>query len=931
MPIRFLSRALAALMLVTSLAGAQGTATPNSAAQSPATKSGAARSPSAPKAAALPAGMTRGPSIEGVTEYRLPNGLRVILYPDPAKPTATVNITYLVGSRHENYGETGMAHLLEHLLFKGSKNFPRPDAEFSRRGFQNNGTTWLDRTNYFSTFQASDDNLKWAIDWSADAMVNSFIAKKDLDSEMTVVRNEYEMGENDPTRVMLKRMQSLMYDWHNYGNSTIGARADIENVRIENLQAFYRMYYQPDNAVLTIAGRFEERKVLDWVAQAFGKIPKPKRALPPLWTVEPVHDGERTVAVRRRGEVQMVMVGYRLPSALHPDYMAAALAADILGDTPTGRLHQALVVPGKASQVFAFTIDARDPGFVLFGAVVKKGEPIEPVAQTLIETIEGAFAQAPATDEELQRQVRQQRTGFDRALADPQAFGVGLSEYIALGDWRLFFLSRDLLEDMKPAQTDAAAKRYFVRDNRAVGYYVPDDTPLRAEIPPAPTPQQRLADYRPSATAATAEAFDPSQDNIDRRTQRPAFGDLKIALLPKQNRGNTVYVQANFRWGDEQSLHGRVIAGELAGAMLARGTSKMSRQQIADEMTRLKMTGGLLGFQTTREHLPDALRLVAHVLKEAAFPPDEYAQLQRQVVTGLAAQLDNPESLSRDALSNHFNTYPAGDPRHYIPLRERIEAVPKLPLDALKAFHTDFYGTARGDMAIVGDFDAGQIAALAKELFTPFASKAPYARVERDYREVAPTRIVIDTPEKENAMIRARVDFPLRDDEPDAAALTLANDIFGGGAGLSNRLMERLRQKDGLSYGAGSGLSIGSRNRVATWAMGAIVAPQNAARAEQAIREELERARREGFSAKEVEDAKRGLLQERLVNRSQDGIVAGAWISNLDLGRTFRFSRQFEERVQALTPEQVNAAFRKYVDPQRMTFVVAGDAKKGIK
>jgi zinc protease len=611
--------------------------------------------------------------------------------------------------------------------------------------------------------------------------------------------------------------------------------------------------------------------------------------------------------------------------------MAAALAADILGDTPAGRLHQALVVPGKAAQVFAWTIDARDPGFVLFGAVVKKGESIEPVTQAMIETIEGSFAKTPATDEELKRQVQQQRTAFDRALADPQAFGVGLSEYIALGDWRLFFLSRDQLAQMTPARIDQAAQRYFVRDNRTVGTYLPDDAPKRAEMPAAPTAGQRLADYKPTGTAAVAEAFDPSQQNIDKRTQRLAFGDLKVALLPKRNRGTTVHVQTNFRWGDEKTLTGRVLEGEMAGSMLGRGTSKMTRQQIADEMTRLQMTGGLLGFQTTREHLPDALRLLAHVMREASFPADEYAQLQRQIVTGLSSQLDNPEALSRDAMSSHFNTYPPGDPRHYLPLKERIEAVPKLPLAAVQAYHGDFYGTARGEVAVVGDFDAGQVAALVKELFTGFASKAPFARVEREYREVKPARIVLDTPDKENATIRARLDFPLRDDDPDAPALTVANDIFGGGAGLSNRLIERLRQKDGLSYGAGTGLNVGSRNRVATWGLGAIVAPQNATRAEQAIREELERARRDGFTAKEVEDAKEGILQERLVNRSQDGIVAGAWVNNLDLGRTFEFSKQFEDRLKALTPGEVNAAFRKYIDPDRMTFVIAGDAKKGIR
>jgi zinc protease len=395
--------------------------------------------------------------------------------------------------------------------------------------------------------------------------------------------------------------------------------------------------------------------------------------------------------------------------------------------------------------------------------------------------------------------------------------------------------------------------------------------------------------------------------------------------------GSTVHVQTRFRWGDEKSLFGRMLAGEMAGSMLARGTSKMTRQQIADEMTRLQMTGGLLGFQTTREHLPDALRLLAHVMKEASFPADEYAQLQGQLVTGLSSQLDNPEALSGDALSSHFNTYPPGDPRHYLPLKERIAAVPQLPLDAVRAFHRDFHGTARGEVAVVGDFDAGQVAALVKELFTGFVSPAPHARVEREYREVKPVRIVLDTPDKENAIIRARLDFPLRDDDPEAPALTLANEIFGGGAGLSNRLIERLRQKDGLSYGAGSGLNVGARNRVTSWGLGAIVAPQNAARAEQAIREELERARRDGFTPQEVEDARKGLLQERLVNRSQDGILASAWVGNLDLGRTFEFSKQFEDRLAAATPEQVTAAFRKYVDPARMTFVIAGDAKKGIK
>src|SRR5437016_7313876 len=193
---------------------------------------------------------TKVTSVEGIDGYRLANGMQVLLFPDPSKPTITVNITYLVGSRHENYGETGMAHLLEHLMFKGTKKHPAIDQEFNQRGVRYNGSTWLDRTNYFELFQASDANLAWAVELEADRMVNSFIARRDLDSEMTVVRNEYEQGENSPFSVLLKRMQSVAFDWHSYGRSTIGNRSDIENVNIPHLQGFYRMYYQPDNAVL---------------------------------------------------------------------------------------------------------------------------------------------------------------------------------------------------------------------------------------------------------------------------------------------------------------------------------------------------------------------------------------------------------------------------------------------------------------------------------------------------------------------------------------------------------------------------------------------------------------------------------------------------------------------------------------------------------
>ena len=229
-------------------------------ALSPAIAAEAASAPSVKAAKASKATLVQPvkvTSVEGITEYRLANGLRVLLAPDASKPTTTVNVTYLVGSRHENYGETGMAHLLEHMVFKGTKTRGNLMQELGKRGMQFNGTTFFDRTNYFETFPASDDNLKWALEMEADRMVNSLVARKDLETEFSVVRNELERGENNPPQVLWKQMSAVTFDWHNYGKTTIGARADVENVRIENLQAFYRKYYQPDNAVLLVAGKFD--------------------------------------------------------------------------------------------------------------------------------------------------------------------------------------------------------------------------------------------------------------------------------------------------------------------------------------------------------------------------------------------------------------------------------------------------------------------------------------------------------------------------------------------------------------------------------------------------------------------------------------------------------------------------------------------------
>ncbi|MDY7547075.1 pitrilysin family protein [Glaciimonas sp. CA11.2] len=872
------------------------------------------------------ANITKGPSAEGITEYRFSNGFKLLLLPDATKPTVTVNMTYLVGSRQENYGETGMAHLLEHMMFKGTPTHPTIPKDFGQRGMSFNGTTSLDRTNYYEFSQASDDNLKWAIDLEADRMLHSFVARKDLDSEMTVVRNEFEKGENSPVSVLFKRMQGVAFDWHSYGKPTIGNRSDVESVKIENLQAFYRTYYQPDNAVLLISGKFDTEKALTWVNEAFGKLPKPSRKLPEFWTVEPTQDGERSFVIRREGDIQIVAVAYKVPSELHPDSNAISFAASILADTPNGRLYKALVETGKATSVFNYEMTGYAPGLLVIAAVVKKNEPIEPVRAALVDAIE-SFSTTPPTAEEMDRIKRNTANGYENLMNDPQQIGVAMSSAIALGDWRLLFLGRDQLKQVTSAQVAEVAAKYFKRDNRTVGIFQPNDPPQRAEVPAAPALAEILKDYKPQQGLASGEIFDPSQANIDARTQHQTFGDMKLAMLPKKTRGETVSVHIKLNWGDEKTLFDKNAVSDMTGAMLRRGSTTLNRQQLADAFSKLKVSGSLYQFETTRSDLPGALALVADVFQHPRFDPLEFERLRKEVLVGLEASRNNPDSRAAEAMAQHFNLYPKGDWLSAPTVDEKIANIKAVTLEQVIAFHKAFYGASHSEIAIVGDFDPIPISKTVQAEFGNWKSASPYQRVIRKNFDVAPIAEVINTPDKENGVYIARMNLDMRDSDPDYPALLVANYLFGGGS-LKSRLADRIRQKDGLSYSVGSSLGISAISRAASFSIQAIAAPQNLSKVDLGVKEELARVRKDGFTADELTRAKSGILQENVQARAQDGAVGAGWVRLLDLDRTYAWSKQLEDKISALTLDQINKAFHSRIDPAQLSVVIARDETK---
>lgn len=876
---------------------------------------------------------------EGITEYRLDNGLRVLIFPDQSKPTVLVNITYLVGSRVEGYGETGMAHLLEHMMFKGTPKHPDVWKLLQDHGANFNGTTWWDRTNYFEELPASPENLDFGLALEADRMTSSKIAAEDLAKEFSVVRNEFERTETQPEVVLEDKMLATAYEWHNYGKATIGSRSDIERVPIDNLRAFYRRYYQPDNAILVVAGKFDEARAQALIVKYFGAIPRPSRKLAPTWTVEPVQDGEREVVVRRNGDVGLVGLVYHGVAGADPDKVAEDAIVDILTNKPSGRLYKALVEKGIASEVSGNSYPMAEPGVMIFSAKVAKAGSIEKVRDTMTEIVE-SLGERPIKKEELERW----RAGFfrelDLVLADTAKTGVVLSEFAAMGDWRLLFLMRDRAKTTTAEDVTRVAKSYLKRSNRTLGLFIPTKQPDRAPLPPAPDVAAMLKDYHGSATADAGEAFVATVDNIEKRTTRETLpGGLELAMLPKKTKAGQVRMALTIRYGSEADVKGKVEAAAMLPEMLLRGTRKHSFEQLKDKLDELKaevsaehghgspstVNVAHIHVKTVRESLPAVIALLGEMVREPAFAKKDFESLRKELLTRLEEQLSDPTSNASVSLMRDLLPYPTSDVRYTPTLQEAVERLRKVTPAELAGLHR-LWGAGAAQISVVGDFDPATTKADIEKHIATWKSTKPYRRITLPFIANRPSDQVIDTPDKEMAFVAAGQSLEVRDDDPAYPALTLFNYMAGGSA--TSRIFLQLRQKQGLSYGAFSQLVAHPIEHSGFFFAAALAAPVNASKAMASMLAELDKIVKTGFTDAEVADAQKSYAKTWEGRIADDDFVLAELDQGLFLGRTFAYWKDLNGKIAKLTASQVNAAVKQFIDPGKLSKVRAGDLAK---
>jgi zinc protease len=882
-------------------------------------------------------------SVEGITEYIMDNGLTVLLFPDNSAQTITVNITYKVGSRHEGYGEKGMAHLLEHLVFKGTPNHPNIPDELTSHGARPNGTTWYDRTNYFETFNATDENLDWALDLEADRMVNSYIAKTDLDSEFSVVRNEFERGENSPTNVLMDGVISAAYLWHNYGQSTIGNRSDIERVPIDNLKAFYKKYYRPDNAVLMVTGKFETDKTLDLIQKKFGNIKNPETPLRDSHTVEPPQDGEKRVTLNRVGDLQIVSALYHVPAGSHEEYAALAIAEEVLTDEPSGRLYKALVDAKKASGIWSFTPFTKEPGFIYFNVDVPSDKSLGEAENILLSQLDD-FSKNPVTEDELKRAKANILKQIDQMSRNSARLGTYMSEFIGAGDWRLSFIYRDRIEDMTLDKVNKAIKKYYINTNRTVGNFIPTKNPVRIGVPHTEALETLVENYKGKEGYGAGEAFDVSYDNIENRleTGKLEKSNILYGFIKKNNRGETVNVSFVVRNGNVNQLMNKGVTAEYVANMLNKGTKTKTRQDIEDQLSELKSSVSFRGsngrvyanISSKEENLMDVLLLMADMLKNPIFDANELDKLKTENLASIEQNKSEPGYLAQVKMGQINQRYPKGHPLYNLSIDEQIEAINSLTTDDLKDYYKDFYGISNNaTLVAIGNFDETKLKVFFEFEFGDFKCNLPYSAIRDPYQANKATNEGIKTPDKKNAFTFGTLNFKSSQYDDDYAALQMAGTIFGGGF-LNSRIAGRLRQKDGVSYGAGGGVSVDGEkdDKNSSIYIYAIYAPENDQKVQNGFQEEIEHFIADGITEEELKTAVNGWVQAQSVSRAKDNELANLINNNMYYKRDLEFQRKLEEKVKSLTVNDVNAAIKNHFKTfDQWTVVNAGDFNNLIK
>jgi zinc protease len=896
--------------------------------------------------AAATAGFTPVKTVGGIAEYTMDgNGLDVLLLEDHSAPVLTFMVTFRVGSRNEVTGTTGATHLLEHLMFKGSRNFHAGigksfDTMMDRVGGINNASTWLDRTNYYENLPS--DHLELAVQLEADRMRGLLLREEDRQPEMTVVRNEFERGENDPAEALDKEVTAAAFIAHPYHHPTIGWRSDIEKVSIEKLRQFYDTFYWPNNATVTVIGDFKPAAALELLKKYFGAIPRSPQPLPTVYTEEPEQTGPRRVTVQRPGEVGAVEIAYKVPPALHADQAPLEVLSALLSTGKTSRLYRALIDTNLAINADASKGFFHDNTLFTLTALLAPGVTHEKVEQALLAEVEKVKASGVTADE-VSRAINKLVASTAYRRDGSFAIAGQINECIAVGDWTYYLTGPEKIQAVTAEDVNRVAKAYLKADQSTTGWFIPQAEPA-AGTPtagtwrdPAHPAARRPNFYRDGQSSDTAPASatkagasaDASENGalIAPRVHRRTVAGLDVLTLPTSIK-DVVTIRGALSGGDVFNPPENSAIADLTAGLLDKGTTQHDKFALAG---LLEQAGATLSFgsgshtvgfsgKCLRKDLPLVLGLLAEQLRTPRFDPAEFAKLKKQLIGRHKREMDDTDYRAESAFERAV--FPVGHPNRPPADEKYLADIEAATLDQVKAFHAANYGPAAFRIVLVGDVDEHVVEASLQQGFAgwtggkpiPTATKAPLPTTAAEQK--------VNMPGKTSVTFVIGQPSELRYSDPNYQALNMGTAVLGSGF-FSARLLDQIRNHEGLTYGIGAQLT-GDTFADGSWFIEGTFAPELLDKGVASTLRELQKFCSEGVTADELRNFKVTLTGTYKVTLSTTGGLAAVLLNAVQRGYGPEWVDEYPKRIEALTLGQVNGAIRAMLQPGKMVKVMAG-------
>lgn len=864
----------------------------------------------------------------GISSYVLANGFKIILAPFAAAANVRVELVVKSGSLVEGYGETGMAHLLEHMLFKSAGKRESIKSDLTKLGARWNATTSADRTSFFETLSSEPKRVDEAIRIEADRFMRAGFTREDLAAEMTVVRNELERNDSSPSSVLMRAIQHQSFFWHGYGRPTIGARSDIESASFDSLHAFYNKHYRPDNTFLLVSGNFDPQRVLALAGSLFSEAQLPAGPKAASLT------RDEPLAVTTRSELSlpagttMAFSAWKVPGSYDRQTVALELATSAICSNDWGSLRKTVVLESKAAvSVSCSGWGQSQAGLLIATAAAGKSADAEALSRALHEHVEAAAAKGVSKDQ-LERARVESTNAFERAGSAHEMFAGLLADAEVSGDWRLAFWRNDAIKAITLEEANSALRTWIVSANRSDALLRHADAAAPPRLPEPVDPAARVQGKDWPKVAKESDPFPKTAAELAKATVAvPLDGNAAQAvLLRRKTQGDLAWLMLGNDYGNETALRGRSTACDMASVLIGYGGGGMSRDQLDAKLEKLRANWGIslgrISIEAPRDNIGAALDILLAAWASPAMPAAEFERLKASMIAGGEATLKDPVSVAYNVLERRFDNYPQNHPRRTLSIEQELAQIQAVTLDDVMACQKEFGGRSHVRLAVVGDFSEEDVKTIwAKVRAVPTAS-VPYARIpEFDApAKVDTAPITVAMPSKPNASVGGRAVMPISDGAEDFPALRIAVKILG--ADTDSRIWRRLRETEGLAYGAGATLMGSSFEARSELSLSASAPSEKAEMALALLQDELARALKDGFTEEEVERAKKTWAEERKTYSEQEPLYAARLAQGMLTGRDFAWMAQYDERIARVTARDAAEALRKHAGSAPIVWVI---------